>query len=149
MQREFLGIFGQLFKGEQEINSTHTARQAKSSDIHCKQSQHNCSISVLICVKSKHGCSSGMMSWTHQVVFLYIFYFRISCCWVDNRLNEQKWLLVVVVYGAHLGWRQNCSNIIFKWCSCVMVLFGGAKCCGRVFCILLFLVWCEVGHLSS
>ena len=24
MQQEFLGIFAQLFKGEQEINSTHT-----------------------------------------------------------------------------------------------------------------------------
>ena len=69
-KEEFLGIFGQLFKGEQEINSTHTARQAKSRDIDSKRPNIiSCEIHVLICVKSKHGCSSGMMSWIILVIY--------------------------------------------------------------------------------
>ena len=34
MKEEFLAIFGQLFKGEEEINFAHTARQAKSGEAH-------------------------------------------------------------------------------------------------------------------
>ena len=36
MKEELLGIFGQLFQGSQEINSTHTARQAKSRETRYK-----------------------------------------------------------------------------------------------------------------
>jgi hypothetical protein len=32
MKEEFLGIFGYLFKGGEEINFAHTARQGKSGD---------------------------------------------------------------------------------------------------------------------
>ena len=57
----------------QEINSTHTARQAKSRDIDENRPAHKCEMSVLICVKSKHGCSSGMMSWTFIVHSIIAF----------------------------------------------------------------------------
>ena len=59
-----------LFKGEQEINSTHTARQGKSRDGERKRDHLQGGINdsdrvpLLICVKSKHGCSSGMIGWT-------------------------------------------------------------------------------------
>ena len=33
IKEESIGIFGQLFKGEQDINSTHTARQSKSRHV--------------------------------------------------------------------------------------------------------------------
>ncbi len=56
MKEELLGIFGQLLKGEQEINFTHTARQAKSRDIDENRQMNNWEITVLISVKSKHGC---------------------------------------------------------------------------------------------
>ena len=44
MKEELLGIFGQLLKGEQEINFTHTARQAKSRDIDENSKAHKCKI---------------------------------------------------------------------------------------------------------
>jgi hypothetical protein len=67
------------------MNSTHTARQAKSSDIdenmNTEVYQWKCKIHVLICVKSKHGWSYGSMTQTKEQAkryFMVIMYLIIK-----------------------------------------------------------------------
>ena len=88
-RRNCSAIFRQLFKGEQEINSRHTARQAKSRDIDENRPAHNCEMSVLICVKSKHGCSSRMMSWTFIVRIMFRTpIIQVVRCWENCKFKE-------------------------------------------------------------